>query len=95
MSKLTRDDFVRILAKRLNKSLKETKEIEDTLEETLIEIWESNDELYLHGFGTFYAKVMQAREAKNPKTGEKVMVGKTVSPKFKAGKALKNILSKN
>lgn len=46
----------------------------------------------LVGFGAFVAKERKAREARNPRTGEKVKIAKTVVPAFKPGKALKEAL---
>jgi DNA-binding protein HU-beta len=42
------------------------------------------------GFGKFEGVMRNAREARNPRTGEKVMVPAQRVPKFKAGKALKD-----
>ena len=42
------------------------------------------------GFGKFEGVMRNAREARNPQTGEKVMVPAQRVPKFKAGKALKD-----
>jgi len=42
------------------------------------------------GFGKFEGKMRDAREARNPRTGAKVMVPAQRVPKFKAGKALKD-----
>lgn len=42
------------------------------------------------GFGIFEAKMRDAREARNPRTGEKVPVPAMRVPKFRAAKALKD-----
>ncbi|MEY3784630.1 MAG: hypothetical protein RLZZ230_952, partial [Candidatus Parcubacteria bacterium] len=42
------------------------------------------------GFGIFEAKMRAAREARNPRTGETVMVPAMRVPKFRAAKALKD-----
>jgi len=43
----------------------------------------------IRGFGSFSIKHRQAREAHNPKTGEKVVATEKFSPHFKPGKELK------
>ncbi len=48
----------------------------------------SGDKVSLTGFGTFSMSVRAARAARNPKTGETVMVGEKRVPKFKPGKEL-------
>jgi DNA-binding protein HU-beta len=50
----------------------------------------SGDKLTLTGFGTFEAKVREARDCKNPQTGETVHVAAHKVPHFKPGKGLKD-----
>jgi len=47
----------------------------------------------IHGFGTFLAKKRAAREAHNPKTGEKVVVAATQVVRFSPGKNLKDAVA--
>lgn len=44
------------------------------------------------GFGKFEGAMRNAREARNPRTGEMVKVPAQRVPKFKAGKALKDTI---
>ncbi len=48
------------------------------------------EKVQLVGFGTFEVSEREARMGKNPKTGEPVEIAASKSPKFKAGKALKD-----
>ncbi|MBI2056479.1 MAG: HU family DNA-binding protein [Candidatus Sungbacteria bacterium] len=47
------------------------------------------DEAAISGFGTFVVKKRAARMGVNPRTGEKIHVAATQTPKFRAGKGLK------
>ena len=47
----------------------------------------------LVGFGTFTAKTREAREGRNPQTGETMTIAACKAPKFKAGKALKDAIN--
>lgn len=47
------------------------------------------EKVSIPGFGTFKVRQRKAREALNPRTGEKVHVPATTVPKFTAGKELK------
>ena len=47
----------------------------------------------LRGFGAFVLRTRQARQARNPRTGESVMVGKRTVPSFKLGKAMHSRLN--
>lgn len=48
------------------------------------------DKVQLVGFGTFEVVERAARTGRNPQTGETIEIGASKSPKFKAGKALKD-----
>ena len=45
------------------------------------------------GFGTFEVKDRPERDARNPQTGETITVKACKTPKFKAGKALKEAVN--
>lgn len=47
----------------------------------------------LVGFGTFEVSQRAAREGRNPQTGEVMPIAASKAPKFKAGKALKDMLN--
>ena len=46
------------------------------------------------GFGTFEVAERAAREGRNPKTGKTMTIEASKTPKFKAGKALKDEVNK-
>ncbi len=50
------------------------------------------DKVQLVGFGTFEVRERQAREGRNPSTGEKISIAASKTPAFKAGKALKDMV---
>ncbi|AHN28540.1 DNA-binding protein HU-beta [Snodgrassella alvi wkB2] len=52
----------------------------------------SGDTVTLVGFGTFYVGERAARAGRNPKTGEPLQIKAAKTPKFRAGKALKDAL---
>jgi len=52
------------------------------------------DRVELRGFGAFSVKSREARIGRNPRTGEKVSVGKKHVPQFKAGKEIRERLNK-
>lgn len=51
------------------------------------------EKIQLVGFGTFEVSERAAREGRNPRTGETMPVAACKTPKFKAGKALKDIVN--
>ena len=48
----------------------------------------------LVGFGTFEVSKRAAREGRNPQTGATMKIAASTAPKFKAGKALKDLVNK-
>ena len=60
--------------------------------ETVTECLKGGDSLTLVGFGTFSVSERAARTGKNPRTGEKIAIPAAKTPRFKAGKGLKDSL---
>ena len=48
------------------------------------------DSVQLIGFGTFYVGKREARSGRNPRTGAAIEIKAASTPKFRAGKALKD-----
>lgn len=53
----------------------------------------NGDKVQLVGFGTFEASERAARVGRNPRTKENIMIEACKSPKFKPGKALKDMIN--
>lgn len=51
------------------------------------------DTVSLVGFGTFYVGERAARNGRNPRTGATIAIKAAKSPKFRAGKALKDAVN--
>ena len=51
------------------------------------------EKVQLVGFGTFEVSEREAREGRHPLTGEKITIAASKNPKFKAGKALKDMVN--
>ena len=51
------------------------------------------DLVTLIGFGTFYVGKRAARSGRNPRTGAAIKISAANSPKFRAGKALKDAVN--
>lgn len=61
----------------------------DTIAETL----KSGTEVKIAGFGSFLVANRAASTGRNPRTGEPVAIPAAKTPKFKAGKALKDMVN--
>ena len=51
------------------------------------------EKVQLVGFGTFEVSMRAEREGRNPQTGETMKIAACKAPKFKAGKALKDMVN--
>lgn len=51
-------------------------------------------EVALVGFGTFYVAQSAERKGRNPKTGEPLTIAAAKTPKFRAGKPLKEAVNR-
>ena len=61
--------------------------------EVVSDALKKDDKVQIVGFGTFEVAKRGAREGRNPQTGESMKIKASKSPKFKAGKALKDALN--
>ena len=68
---------------------KAVKAFTDVVSEELV----NGGKIQLVGFGTFEVSERQAREGRNPRTGETMTIAATKTPKFKVGKALKDMVN--
>ena len=64
----------------------------DGMVAAVTEALKSGDTVTLVGFGTFYVGERAECKGRNPKTGEEITIAAAKSPKFRAGKALKDAL---
>ena len=61
--------------------------------ETVTDELKNGEKIQLVGFGTFEVTEKAAREGRNHKTGETMKIAASKAPKFKAGKALKDLVN--
>ena len=93
---MNRTELIDAIAKKMDNSVTK-KDLEATLKsfvEVVTEELAKKEKIQLVGFGTFETSVRPAREGRNPRTGETMMITESVVPKFKPGKALKDAVNK-
>ncbi len=64
-----------------------------TVFEEIVEAMARGDRVELRGFGAFSVKKREARQGRNPRTGESVAVEEKHVPFFKTGKLLRDRLN--
>ena len=87
---MTKEDIVEAVVKKTAMSKKDAAEALNTIIEEITKALAKGGQVVLTGFGTFRVGARAAREGRNPKTGEKIKIPAMKTPKFKAGKALKD-----
>lgn len=61
----------------------------DAVFDAITETLSKGEEVAISGFGNFIVKRRTARAGVNPRTGQKIQISETKTPKFRAGKGLK------
>jgi DNA-binding protein HU-beta len=92
---MNKAELIDVIAAKTNVTKREADTILNALTETIVEVVSSGDKVSLVGFGSFEPRDRQAREGRNPKTGEKMMIGATRVPAFSAGKLFKDKVAPN
>jgi integration host factor subunit beta len=72
---------------------RDVERIINTVFDKIVEALGNGDRVELRGFGAFSVKDRQARDGRNPRTGEQVHVDAKRVPFFKTGKELRERLN--
>jgi len=92
---LTKADIVDVIASATGLTKVETEAVVDGFISTVIDALKSGKNIEIRGFGSFKVKKRKGRMARNPRTGEQVMVDEHFVPIFKVSKDLKHVVDEN
>jgi integration host factor beta subunit len=73
-------------------SKKDTEVVVNTIFDAMTDALRRGERIEIRGFGSFQVKVREARDGRNPKTGEMVNIPAKRTPFFKVGKELKEMV---
>ena len=90
---MNKTELVAAIAEKAELSKKDAEKALKAFTETVAEQLKNGDQIQLVGFGTFEVSERAAREGRNPATGESMVIKASKAPKFKAGKALKDLVN--
>ncbi len=90
---MNKSKLVASIAKRAGLSHKEAEKALNVMIHTITSALKIKHKVTLIGFGMFETVERAARTGRNPKTGAVIKIGATTSPKFRAGKTLKDIIA--
>ena len=91
---MNKSELISIMAEKSKLTKKDTETILNAFIEIIEETLEKKEKVQLIGFGTFEPRNRAARIGRNPRTKEEISIPESTVPVFKAGKALKDIVSK-
>ncbi len=91
---MSKTELVEAMAKKAGLSKKDAEAALKAFTETVGAQLKKGGKIQLIGFGTFEVAKRAARKGKNPQTGEVIKIAASKAPKFKAGKALKDLVNK-
>lgn len=86
-------ELVAAVAEQAGLSKKDAEKAVKAFTETVSAELAKGGKVQLVGFGTFEVSERAAREGRNPQSGEKLVIAASKTPKFKAGKALKDLVN--
>jgi len=92
---LTKADIVDTIATATGLTKVETEAVVDGFISTVINAMKDGKNIEIRGFGSFKVKKRKGRVARNPRTGEQVMVSEHWVPLFKVSKEVKGLVNEN
>jgi len=90
---VTKSELVGVVAESSGLTKADSDKALKCLLETVTTCLKEGDKLSLVGFGTFSTVKRAARKGQNPQTGKKINIPASISPKFKPGKGLKDLVN--
>ena len=89
---MNKADLIELMAKEADISKAAAGRALDAFEQGVSAALVQGNSVTLVGFGTFSVSERAERAGRNPKTGEPLTIAAAKTPKFRAGKALKDAL---
>ncbi len=87
---VNKNDLIAMVADQAGLTKQDATKAVDAVLDGITAALKDGEEVRLVGFGTFAVAERAASEGRNPRTGEKIDIPASRTPKFKAGKALKD-----
>ena len=92
---MNKGELIDAIAPVANVTKKEADAILAAMVDTIMTEVSGGNKVSLVGFGSFESRERKAREGRNPKTGEKMLISATRVPAFSPGKSFKEKVAPN
>ena len=90
---MNKTELVAAMADQAGLSKKDAEKALKAFTDVVAEELKKDGKVQLVGFGTFEVSSRAAREGRNPQSGKPMKIAASKAPKFKAGKALKDLIN--
>ena len=90
---MNKTELVAAMASKADLSKKDAEAALKAFTDVVAEELKKGEKIQLVGFGTFEVSERAARTGRNPQTGAEMKIPASKAPKFKAGKALKDMMN--
>ena len=90
---MNKTELIAAVAEKAELSKKDAEKAVKAFTDVVSEELVNGGKIQLVGFGTVEVSERAAREGRNPKSGEVMNIPASKTPKFKAGKALKDMVN--
>ena len=90
---MNKTELVAAIANETGLTKKDSEAAVKAFIDVVSEEFKKGSKVQLVGFGTFEISQRAAREGRNPQTGDAMEIQASRTPKFKAGKALKDLVN--
>ena len=90
---MNKTELVAAMAEAAEISKKDAEKALKAFTDVVADELKKGEKVQLVGFGTFEVSERAAREGRNPQTGETMTIAASKTTKFKAGKALKDLVN--
>ena len=93
LTNIGKTELVAAIADKTELSKKDAEAALKAFTDVVAEELKKGEKIQLVGFGTFEVSERAARTGRNPQTGAEMEIPASKAPKFKAGKALKDMIN--
>ena len=90
---MNKSELVAAMSEKSELSKKDVEKALKAFTDVVAEDLKKGEKIQLVGFGTFEVSERAARTGLNPRTKETIEIAASKAPKFKAGKALKDLVN--
>ncbi len=90
---MNKNELINEVAKKADLTKAKASDAVDAMIEAIEKSLKKGQDVRLVGFGTFTVVKRKATEGRNPRTGAVIKIAASKQPKFKPGKALKEVVN--